>query len=194
MISQNGILNNIGEKYGEEVKKEVLDMAYSSNIYILYIASAHKMTEKDFEIGFAAYKARFPERTFESYMKFKKNWDEDKYVFDVEPQGYFLDEKTAIDYAIANMGDINEAGCFPYAIVSSKPLNRYYPYAIVSSMPLNRVYAFCNEGTHKLFHYNKETDKYDPMDWDYSEETKYLRKEVDICWKHNVHLDPNENK
>ena len=178
MISQNGILNNIGEKYGEEVKKEVLDMAYCSNIYILYIADGHKMTDKDFEAGFASYNVSYPNRTFEQYMRFKKNWDEDKYSFIVEAQGYFLDEETAIDYAVSNMGDINEAGA--------------YPFAIVSSMPLNRVYAFCNECSHKLFKYNRETDKYEPLDWNYSEETKYLRKEVDSCWRHNVDLPKKE--
>ena len=73
MLTQKGILNNIGEKYGEEVKKEVLDMAYCSNIYILYIADGHKMTEKDFKAGFASYHVKYPERTFEQYMRFKKN-------------------------------------------------------------------------------------------------------------------------
>lgn len=153
-MEQNGLYNNL--------IKMLKDASYQSDIYILYLVDIHKVTEEDLKIGFASYKARFPERDYSSYLKYKSNWNRDKYTFDVEPQGYFIDEEVAIEYAKSNICDINEAGA--------------YPYVIVSSMPLNRVYPHCNERTHKLFLFNKDKGVYEEISFDYNEGTQYLLK------------------
>lgn len=163
------VIENIAKKCGENVAKEVKDIAYSSYIYILYDVCAHKLTKKDLEIEFASYEKRFPGRTFEQFLRFKKDWKQDKYSFGLEEQGYFLDEETAIDYAINNIGDLNEAGA--------------YPYIVISSMPLNVVYPNTNPNTHKLFLYNREKDKYEEIDWDLNDETKHLHETVDLFYK-----------
>jgi hypothetical protein len=97
-------------------------------------------------------------------MRYKKNWDRDKYTFDIEPQGYFIDRATAVDYAESNMGDINEAGA--------------YPYVVISSMPLHCVYPHANIREHILFYFNKETGRYDEIDWDRDEGTKCLGRHI----------------
>ena len=58
------------------------------------------------------------------------------------------------------IGDINEAGA--------------YPYVIVASMPLNRVYPMCNIRDFRLFHFDHKKDVYKEIDWDYSEATQIL--------------------
>lgn len=163
------VIENIAKKCGENVAKEVKDIAYSSYIYILYDVCAHKLTKKDLEIEFASYEKRFPGRTFEQFLRFKKDWKQDKYSFGLEEQGYFLDEETAIDYAINNIGDLNEAGA--------------YPYIVISSMPLNVVYPNTNPNTHKLFLYNRERDEYEEINWDLNDETKHLHETVDLFYK-----------
>lgn len=161
-MEQRGLFENLSKIVNEEQRNKIEEVSYSSDIYILYLVDIHKVTEEDLRIGFASYQARFPERNFESYLKYKSNWNRDKYTFDVEPQGYFIDEKIAIDYAVKNICDINEAGA--------------YPYVIISSMPLNRVYPHCNEREHKLFLFNKDKEMYEEISWEYSEGTQYLYK------------------
>lgn len=162
MINQNSLLDNIRKNVNEETAKKIEDVSYESNIYILYAVDIIPVTQKGLEIGFAAYHARFPDRTYDDFLRYKKNWKEDKFTFDVYPMGYFIDEKTAVDYTESNMGDINEAGA--------------YPYAIVSQMPLNRVYPHCNTRNARLFLFNKGTERYEKIGWDYSEGTKILEE------------------
>ena len=161
-MEDKGLFKNIQEIVTPETAKKIEDTSYESSIYILYLVDIHKVTEEDLRIGFASYQARFPNRNYESYLKYKSNWDRDKYTFDIEPQGYFIDEKVAIKYAETNICDINEAGA--------------YPYVIISSMPLNRVYPVCNDRTHRLFLFDENTKKYEEISWDYNGGTKYLKK------------------
>lgn len=162
-MDQKPLMENIKDSLGEDVANQIKEkIAYLSDIYILTIADSYEVTEESMRIKFASYQAKYPNRTFESYVKYLKNWDEDRFTFVIEPMGYFLDEQTAIEYAEANMGDINECGAFPYAIVSS--------------IPLNRVYPTCNFRTHKLFEYNKKTNRYESVDWDAKEDTRILLK------------------
>ena len=163
-----GLMQAIKNQFDDTVVSKIEKLSFESEIFILYLVSFSKVTQRDLEIGFASYKARYPERTFESYLKFKKNFDEDKFKYNIEPQGYFIDEGVAIDYAKKNMGDINECGSFPYVIISS--------------MPLNRVYPTCNFRTHKLFKFNKETKEYEQTDWNSCEGTAILEKKADNGW------------
>ena len=101
------LLDNIIQEFGEEIGKKINEkLVFESNLYILYLVSIHEVTQRDLEIGFASYHARYPDRTYEQYIKYKKNWDRDRFSFDIEPQGYFIDKATAVDYAESNMGDI----------------------------------------------------------------------------------------
>ena len=166
MSEYKSLLKTIEEELGQEIKEKIEDMTYRSNLYILYLMSYHEVTQKDLEAGYASYRVKYPDRTFENYLQYKMNWDRDKFSFDIEPQGYFVDRKTAIEYAEANMGDINEAGSF----------------VIVSSMPLNTVYPMCNFREHTLLHFNRKTGKYEEIDWDYCEATKLLKEKGHSGW------------
>jgi hypothetical protein len=168
MQETTSLLKNIENRLGEDIKEKVEKISYESNIYILYLVDIHEVTRKDLEIGYASYHARYPDRDFESYVRMKRNWDQDRFTFDIEPQGYFIDRKTAVEYTEANIGDINEAGA--------------YPYVIVSSMPLNRVYPMCNCRDHTLFHFNKKTERYEEVDWDHSEGTRMLKEKGSSGW------------
>lgn len=164
-MNENSLLENIIQEFGEEVGKKINEkLVFESNLYILYLVDIHAITQRDLEIGFASYHARYPDRTYEQYLRYKSNWDRDKYSFDVEPQGYFIDKATAVDCAESNMGDINEAGA--------------YPYVVISSMPLHCVYPHANIREHALFHFNKETGRYDEIDWDHDEGTKCLARHI----------------
>jgi hypothetical protein len=164
-MESNSLMHNIIKEFGQEIGNKIQRrIAFESNLFILYLVDIHEVTRMDLEIGFASYHARYPERTFEDYIKFKRNWDQDKYTFDIEPQGYFIDRATAVDYAKCNMGDINEAGA--------------YPYVVISSMPLHCVYPHANIREHTLFHFNKDTEKYDEIDWDYNDGTKCLERHI----------------
>jgi hypothetical protein len=161
-IEQKGLLEHIDERIGKDLKDKVEALVNFSNVYVLYLVDIIPVTEKGLKIKFASYQAQFPNRTYEDFLKYRRIDDSDKYVFDIEPQGYFLDEKLAIYKAENNVLDINEGGA--------------YPYVIISSMPLNGVYPYCEERSHRLFLFNKKIGKYEEIDWDYNEGTRYLRK------------------
>ena len=163
-MNEHSLLYNINKKFGTEISEEIKKMTYESNLFMLYVVDIHEVTRRDLEIGFASYNARYPERTFEDYMRYKKNWDRDKFTFDIEPMGYFIDRAEAVYYAEYNMGDINEAGA--------------YPYVVVSSMPLHCVYPHANIREHTLFHFNKKTERYEEVGWDFNEGTKYLERHI----------------
>ena len=159
------LLDKIKNDLGEDVAAKIDKVSYETSLYVLSIASVREITENDLRIGFASYSARYPDRTYESYVKYKKNWEEDKFSCNVEPQGYFIDENVAVEYALKNIGDINEHGSFPYAIVSSMPLNHVYPVA--------------NFRKHRLFLFNEAKQAYEEIQWDHDEKTLYLQRRGD---------------
>ena len=160
MHDTTSLLKKIEKELGEEIHRKVEEISYDASIYILYLVDIIEVTEKALRVGFASYQAKWPDRTFEMYMRHKRDWKEDRYSYVIEPQGYFIDAATAVDYAEKNMGDINEAGA--------------YPYVIVSSMPLNRVYPMCNTRDHRIFKFNRNKEIYEEIDWDYNDGTKIL--------------------
>lgn len=129
----------------------------NQEIFILNRVIIHKVTQKDLDIAFIAYQIRFPDRTYEQFLKHHK----DKYKGYVEQQGYFLDEKTAIETLQTASSGINEAGT--------------YPYIIVSSMPINCIHPHTEDRTHRLFHFNEHTRMYEEIDWTFNEETQFLK-------------------
>lgn len=161
-IEAKGLLEHIDERIGTDLKDKVQALVNCSNFYILYLVDIIPVTEKSLKIKFASYQAQFPNRTYEDFLKYRRIDNSDKYVFDIEPQGYFLDEKLAIYKAENNVLDINEAGA--------------YPYVIISHMPFNAIYPHCAEREHRLFLFNREKGKYEEINWDYNEGTSYLLK------------------
>lgn len=161
MISQKSLIENINEKFNKEITNKIKEISNSSNIFVLYLISSKKLTNEDIEKEFNIYQIKFPGRTFDSFMKMKKSFNEDKYKVTFEEQGYFIDESLAIEYAKKNIGDLNEAGAYPFIVISSRPLNTVYPS--------------CNICKNKLFEYSKETDSYKEIRFDRDEETKIIK-------------------
>lgn len=168
MHEQISLLKQIEDKLGKEIKEQIEELTYKSSLYVLYAVSYHKVTKLDLDAGYASYHVRYPERTFEDFLRYKRNWNEDQFTFTIEAQGYFVDRKTAVDYAESNMADINEAGSFPFIIISS--------------MPLNTMYPMCNFRDHTLFHFNTKTNKYEEVDWDYDDATAMLKSKANNGW------------
>ena len=166
MIDQKGILENIANSFGtlgKEVAEKCNRLANESNFYVLSTVNVNEITNDKLRIQYASYSAQYPDRTFEQFLNYRKNWNEDKYTFGITEQGYFLSEKLAVEYAKENMGDLYEAGSHPYLVISELPLNRVYPHAHI-----------CN---HRLFEYNREKDAYEEIDWTIDEVTMLLSKQ-----------------
>jgi hypothetical protein len=164
-IERKGLLLAIHHKLGDKVASSVEEISYNANIYILSAVDIHKVTDIGLRIEFASYQARYPDRTYDQFLKYKSSWDEDKYTFTIEPQGYFIDEETAVEYAESNMGDVNAGGAYPYIVIGEMPINQAYPYA--------------NTRKHRLFLFNTQSGLYEEIDWDYSEGTRYLKQKAE---------------
>lgn len=158
----NGLLTNVKKLVPVELRKQVERAAQKSSIYVLYAVDIHAVTHEDLVHQFASYKSRFPNRDWESFMKYKSNGNRDKYTFDVEALGYFADLETAMQKAINNTLDFNEAGA--------------YPYAVICEMPLNVVYAFAEDRAMHLLKYNCHTGKYEEVSWNESQGAMYLHQ------------------
>lgn len=87
------IMDNINKKYGKDVEEDVKKMAYSSCIYILYDVCTHKITEKDLKIEFASYEKKFPGRTFEQFLRFKKIGNKINIHLELKNKDIFLMKK-----------------------------------------------------------------------------------------------------
>ena len=156
------LIENILKEYGEDVANNISnDMAYKSTICILYVADVREKTPEAFEKECQAYHLRYPQRDIENYKKLMAMMYKDKFSFTIEPMGYFIDEKSAEEAAISNLCDINEAGAFPYVILSQVCLNHVYPFGD-------------NDETKRLFLFNINTRQYEEIAWDTNEATKAL--------------------
>lgn len=91
--------------------------------------------------------------SFEKFLKFKKDWHEDKYNISSFISSYHLDKDEAIEYAEKNVGDINESGSYEYAAVVSAPIGCSY-------------YNTCQdkENDFIFFKYNHESKSYERID------------------------------
>lgn len=119
----------------------------SKPIYLLYAISIHKNTEDDIKRNMDAENIRLNTKMDIDYYKdFLKSFHELNYETSDCVIGYFDNKETAVEYAINNAGDMNEAGCYNYAIVCQRNLNRLYPDLETEDMA--------------IFEYNHDTDKY----------------------------------
>ena len=162
VMTDNGLLTNVKKNVPMELHAQLDEVSKISSIFVLYAVDIHAVTHEELVHQFASYKSRFPNRDWDSFMKYKSNWDKDKYTFDIEAMGYFADLETAMKKATNNTLDFNEAGA--------------YPYAVICEMPLNVVYAFAEEREMCLLKYNHKTGKYEEVSWDESQGAMYLRK------------------
>lgn len=152
----------IEREFGTETSAKIKnDIAYKSNICILYSVDVRERTPESFEKECEAYHVRYPNRNMENYRKLMASQHKDKFTFVIEPTGYFIDEAQAEHYAVENICDINEAGSFPYVVLSQVPLNQMYPFGDP-------------EDKKRLFLFDMHTQKYEEISWDYNEATKAL--------------------
>lgn len=81
MHDTTSLLKMIQTEMGDEIKNKVEELSYQSSIYILYLVDINQVTEESLRIGFASYQAKWPNRTFETYMRHKRDWKEDVYCY-----------------------------------------------------------------------------------------------------------------
>lgn len=156
------LIENILKEYGEETAKNISEnIAYESTICILYVADVREKTPEAFEKECEAYHLRYPQRNIENYKKLMAGMHKDKFSFTIEAMGYFIDEKSAEEAAVNNLCDINEAGAYPYVILSQAYLNHMYPFGD-------------NDETKRLFLFNINTKQYEEISWETNEATKAL--------------------
>lgn len=118
-------------------------------IYILAAVDIQELTKEHLEQEFEVARILHPiwkDRTLSQFINWKAEMHQSKFIIDVYETAYFLNPLTAHEYAKQNMSDINEAGC--------------YPYIAIFSRPTNHMYAEANHCEVMLFEYDKETDTY----------------------------------
>lgn len=156
------LIDMIEREFGTETSAKIRDdIAYKSNICILYSVDVREREHGAFEKECEAYQLRYPNRNIENYKKLMAAQHKDKYTFVIEPTGYFIDEVQAEHYAVENICDINESGSFPYVVLSQAPLNQMYPFGDP-------------EYTKRLFLFNTTTRQYEEISWEYNDATKAL--------------------
>ena len=159
---KNGLLKNVKSVVPAEYHDKIDSVSLKSSIYVLYAVDVIAVTHESLVHEFASYKSRYPQRDWDSFMKYKSNWDRDKYKFIAENIAYFSDLETAVDKTVSNRLDFNEGGA--------------YPYAIICEMPLNAIYAFSYNRKMWLYKYNRNTGEYEKISWEDSQDTLYLKK------------------
>lgn len=101
----------------------------NSKIFILSAIDIHKRNEKRWQELFEICKIQHPlwrKKSLEEYKEFESGWGQ---LYDIDDfnAAYFIDKDTAIEYAKANMADINEAGAYPYIAIVPRCINIMYP-------------------------------------------------------------------
>ena len=128
-----GERNELAESLLEIQKKEPLtkelieNSYYTSKIYSLVAVDIREYTEEELETERKILNLKYnKDLSIGELLEFKRNIGESTFKISSFNVSYFLDEKTAIDYAINNIGGCDEAGCYNYSIVFSTPLNIAY--------------------------------------------------------------------
>lgn len=134
-------------------------------IFIVKTIKLRKLTEEDLKTGFEMLKVRsknWRNRTFKEYVEFEAGWDRGEYNSISEDNAYFKSLDEAKNFTINNTCDLNDGGVFNYAIIQEVPLNCSYAYTRIKS--------------DYLFKFNRDTDKYEEIDFDSDNETRYLSR------------------
>jgi len=137
-------------------------------IYIVRTIDLKVKTEQDLRNGYEIFKINYPSwrtRTYEEYIDFMKNWDDDKYEISFEDNCYCGSYGTAFEKITNNECDINDGGVYDYASIVKIPLNRCYAESYVRKEDIT------------LFKFNYEKDRYDEVGTENENEIiKWLRK------------------
>ena len=130
--------------------------------YIYYVTAidvdeiTEEMLQKEYKIHLLKYDRQID---YEKFLKFKKDWHEDKYNISSFISSYHLEKEEAIEYAKKNIGDINESGSYPYAAVVSAPIGYSY-YNTCQNKEENFIFYKYNHSTKKYEEIDKENEVY----------------------------------
>lgn len=134
-------------------------------IFIVKTIKLIKLTEEDLKTDFEMLKVRsknWRNCTFEEYIEFETDWDRGEYKTTSEDNAYFNNLDKAKQFVINNTCDLNDGGLFNYIIIQEVPLNCSYTYTKIKN--------------DYLFKFNRDIDKYEQIDFDCDNETKYLSR------------------
>lgn len=101
----------------------------NSKIFILSAVDIHKRDDKRWQELFEICKVQHPgwrKNTMNEYKEFEINLGRLYDIYDFNA-AYFIDKDKAIEYAEANVADINEAGAYPYIAIIPRCTNLMYP-------------------------------------------------------------------
>ena len=126
--------------------------------YCVSAISLTKITEEKLKEMYEIHKIKYKkEISFEHFLKFQKDFKEDKYLIDSFVSSYHSEKEKAIQYAVNNIGDINEAGCYNYAGVSTLYTDIAYYNTEQNPKEDFIIYKYCREDN--MYH---ELDKSAP--------------------------------
>ena len=97
-------------------------------MYIYYVAAIDiaEITANDLKKEYEIHKIRYnkteDDLSYKKFLQFMASWKHDKYSVSSFISSYHLTKEEALEYAINNIGDINEAGAYPYAGVVQAPV------------------------------------------------------------------------
>ena len=132
-------------------------------IYIIYSVDIRAVSKDDLKLKFDYYKKNYnkPDISFDRFIELMISWNKYPYEFTITPEGYYeylMDAKCKVEN---NVYDINEGGCFPYAVIASLPLNCLFPNTF-------------GDRDFLLFEYNKKENKYFQTEWNDDKFVKLL--------------------
>lgn len=122
-------------------------------IYITHAISLENKTEeslkKEYEIKCLKYNKKFD---WNCFLKILKQTYEDKYSIGGFISGFYNKKEEATYAIVNNIGDINEAGCYPYAAVCTADIGVAY-YDSYQNI----------ETDFDIYEYNFDSKKYEPL-------------------------------
>lgn len=148
-----------------------------NQIYILSAVSLKQNTQEDIQKQKEIHNLQYNRNdTLKDYVKWLAGIQQLRYHVDTYDTAYFEDLSTAMEYAKANMADINESGA--------------YEYLAIYSRPLNIMYADAYDCEVHVFVYNKDTHHYDEITEETIEQL-VIRHNFDIRLQHHTKLQEN---
>ena len=129
----------------------------NSKIFILSAIDIHKRDDKRWRKLFEICKVQHPvweKKTLNEYKEFEIGWGRLYDIYDFNA-AYFIDKDKAIEYAEANMADINESGAYPYIAIIPRCINLMYQNLVKKiSRSLNMTIQLINTILSKLMTMN----------------------------------------
>lgn len=133
-------------------------------LYILRTIDLDDRTDEDRSLEFQKFQVQYPiwkDKTFEHYIEFIKSWDEYNYTMNYEDNSYFESIETAKEYALMNMGDMNDGGVYNYVAIIAVP----YGLCYATFTGVEELY---------LFKFNYKNDCYESIELMEDDKSKYL--------------------